>query len=222
MGIFEIKSAYLIFLVTTSLIGFFYLIDFLASFFKKNNRKIFIAIHTILIVACSIFYSEYLFKGQLFTERALVNLPEEYSHLSKVLEKDSTSRVFYAPPANNGYFREYDWGFVGSQFLAYVIPNPVMDMSLAIGSDVGEQAMLELNNDFDSGNVDELDKDLEKYDIKYILVDRSLVKGRYGYELDWELIDKYVGAWEKVWSEDFLELYKVKESTEENMLNHWF
>jgi hypothetical protein len=87
------------------------------------------------------------------------------------------------PSANNGYFREYDWGFIGSQFLGYIIPNPIMDMSLSIGSDVGEKAVLELTNDFKSGDIMELNSDLKKYDVKYILIDRSLVKGRYGHSL---------------------------------------
>ena len=208
----KLGQSYLILLVITSVIGFLYTVDFYASFFKRKERKLFVLIPVILIITIPLFYSEYLFKGQLFTNRALVNLPEEYYSLGEVLSEDGNGRVFYAPPANNGYFREYEWGFVGSQFLGYIIPNPLMDMSLAIGSDVGESAMLELQNDFESGNLTELNKDLEKYDVEYILVDRSLVKGRYGYELNWELVDRYAKSWEKVWSKNFLELYKLKEN----------
>jgi len=207
----KLGQPYLILLVITALIGFLYLVDFYASFFRKRERKLFVLIPVILMVAIPLFYSEYLFKGQLFTSRAVIDLPKEYYSLAKALKEDGDKRVFYAPPANNGYFREYEWGFVGSQFLGYIIPNPLMDMSLAIGSDVGESAMLELQNDFESANLTELNRDLEKYDVKYILIDRSLIKGRYGYELNWELVDKYTKSWEKVWSENFLELYKLKE-----------
>lgn len=209
----KLSQAYLITLVVTSTISFFYFVEFLSSFFNERARKLFVVIPTIFFVVLPLFYSEYMFKGQLFTPRALVELPYQYYSLQSQLTSDFKSRIFYAPPANNGYFREYEWGFVGSQFLAYILPNPMMDMSLAIGSDVGERAMLELTNDFNSGNLEELNKDLIKYDIKYILVDRSLVKGRYGYELDWDLVNKYIESWEKVWSQDFLELYALKESS---------
>jgi len=209
----KLGQPYLITLTISSTIGFFYLLRFFESYFKKRERKLFILIPIILLISCLLFYSEYLFRGQLFTKRALVNLPSVYYSLKQELKNDQTSRIFYAPPANNGYFREYEWGFVGSQFLAYILPNPVMDMSLAIGSDVSEKALLELTNDYNSGDVLQLNLDLEKYDVKYILIDRSLVKGRYGYGLDWNLTDQYAQTWEKIWSQDFLELYKLPEET---------
>jgi len=209
----KLGQVYLILLVLTSSVGYIYIVNFFGSFFSKKWRKILVSISVIIISIIFLFYAEYLFKGQLFTSRAAVNLPDQYYLLKEEISKDTTSRIFYAPPANNGYFREYDWGFIGSQFLGYIIPNPIVDMSLSIGSDVGEKAVLELTNDFNSGNITELNSDLEKYNIKYILVDRSLVKGRYGYSLNWDLVNAYTSTWDKVWSQDFLELYQLKESS---------
>ncbi len=207
----KLGQAYLIVLVITTGIGILYLFDFFVSYFPKRLRKLFLVIPVVFLLSCFLFYSEYLFRGQLFTDRAIVNLPSQYYSLKEELAGDEVSRIFYAPPANNGYFREYNWGFVGSQFLGYILPNPLMDMSLAIGSNVGENAMLELANDFNSGDISELNSDLEKYDTKYILIDRSLIKGRYGYAINWNLVDEYTKYWEKVWSQDFLELYSLKE-----------
>ncbi len=210
----KLGQVYLILLVLTSSVGYIYFVNFFGSFFSKKWRKILTSISVIVISIIFLFYAEYLFRGQLFTSRAAVNLPNQYYLLKEEISKDTTSRIFYAPPANNGYFREYDWGFIGSQFLGYIIPNPIMDMSLSIGSDVGEKAVLELTNDFNSGDITELNSDLKKYDVKYILIDRSLVKGRYGHSLDWDLIDTYTNTWDKVWSQDFLELYQLKDSSE--------
>ena len=209
----KLGQVYLILLVLTSSVGYIYIVNFFGSFFSKKWRKILVSISVVIVSIIFLFYAEYLFKGQLFTSRAAVNLPDQYYLLKEEISKDTTSRIFYAPPANNGYFREYDWGFIGSQFLGYIIPNPIVDMSLSIGSDVGEKAVLELTNDFNSGNITELNSDLEKYNIKYILVDRSLVKGRYGYSLNWDLVNAYTSTWDKVWSQDFLELYQLKESS---------
>lgn len=207
----KLGQPYLIILSITSTIGFVYLLNFFASYFKKKERKLFIFIPLILLLSSLLFYSEYLFRGQLFTNRALTELPSQYYSLKEELSEDTTSRIFYAPPANNGYFREYEWGFVGSQFLGYILPNPLMDMSLAIGSNVGEGALLELTNDYNSGDVTQLNLDLHKYDVKYILVDRSLIKGRYGYTLDWALTNSYTDTWTRVWTQDFLELYQLEE-----------
>lgn len=205
----KMGQVYLITLTITASIGILYFLNFLSEFIsKKKLKRIFIAICTIFLTSTLLFYAEYLFKGQLFTQRALVDIPKEYTELSQYLEEDPYGRILYAPPANNGYFREYEWGFVGSQFLGYMIENPLMDMSLSIGSNVGEKAMLNISNIFNSGDSVNLDKELDKYDIKYILVDRSLIKGRYGYSLDWTLVDSYTKNYNKVWSSGFLELYE--------------
>ena len=82
-------------------------------------------------------------------------------------------------------------------------------MSLAIGSGVGENAMLELRNTFDSGDTREFNDMLQKYNVKYVLVDKSLVKGRYGHSLDWKIMDEYSKGWKNVWSENFLTLYSI-------------
>jgi hypothetical protein len=205
----KLCQPYLMVLTITSGVGFLYFVDYLGSFLKKKTRYIPVLILSIVAIAGLLGFSEYLFKGNLFTQRASVTLPSEYKELATYLENDPQSRIYYAPPSNNGYFREYSWGFVGSQFLGYVLPNPLMDMSLAIGSDVGERGMLKLDNDFESGSVDIFTKELNKYDVKYILVDRSLIKGRYGYELNWEALDMYTKSWNLVWQKNFLELYEI-------------
>ena len=205
----KVGQQYLVLLTMTATIGFLLLLNFLSSFLKKIPRYIFILFSLALVTVPLLFYMEYIFQGDLFTERATVVLPEEYYEFAGKIRKDPTSRIYYAPPSNNGYFREYEWGFVGSQFISYLVPNPVMDMSLAIGSDVGEKAMNEIRNIYDSNDVEKFNSVLEKYDVTYLLVDRSLVKGRYGHELDWTILDNYLPKLELVWQKNFLELYKT-------------
>jgi len=206
----KLGQQYLVFLTITSTIGFLLLLNFLSSFFKKVPRYIFVLFSLALITMPMLFYMEYVFRGDLFTERATVSFPDEYYELANEIRDDPYSRIYYAPPSNNGYFREYDWGFIGSQFISYILPNPVMDMSLAIGSDVGEKAMNEIANVYDSKNPEMLVDVLEKYDVTYLLLDRSLVKGRYGYELDFSLFDNELPGLDLVWKKNFLELYKLE------------
>ncbi len=208
----KLGQQYLILLTITSTIGFLLFLNFLSSFFKKIPKYVFILFSLALVTFPLFLYTEYIFRGDLFTKRATVEIPNEYFELAKFLEDDSHSRIYYAPPSNNGYFREYDWGFVGSQFISYVLPNPIMDMSLAIGSDVGEKAMLEFRNIYDSGNAIQFNEVLKKYDVGYVLVDKSLVKGRYGHELNWDVLEGFIQNMKLVWEKDFLKLYKVNPS----------
>lgn len=204
----KLGQIYLVLLVITGAIGFVSLLEFWGSFLQKGSRRLLSILLLLLFLGPILFFSEYIVKGDLFTKRATVELPNQYYELAKYLEKDPSGRIFYAPPANNGYFREYEWGFVGSQFLGYIIPNPIIDMSLAVGSDVGEKAVLEIKNSFNSGNLQELNYDLNKYDVKYILVDRSLIKGRYGHEMNWESLEEFLSDKELLWSSGTLELYE--------------
>lgn len=208
----KLSEGYLILLAMTSTFGFIYFITFLTSFFKNNLKKVLQFVFIASFLGVSLFYAEFLFNGNLFTERALVEFPEEYYVLEEYIQEENIQdeRLIYLPPANNGYFREYEWGFIGSQFLGYVIPNPIIDMSLSIGSDFGEDAVASLTEYYNSNNYLEFINSLEKYDTEYILVDESLVKGRYGYEINWDFVNNNKENWEKVWSKDFLTLYRIE------------
>ena len=215
------SKLYEIFLICVDIcavLGFFYFVSFLKSFTKNKKAKLFISMTLgILVTASTLFYMEYPFLGNMFSKTALVNLPSEYYDLQKyMLENDTAGRIYYAPPSNENYFRIYDWGFRGSQFISYIVPNPVMDLSTAIGSSYGETAVQDMEKAFKAGDVLKFEMLLQQYDAKYILVDRSISEGGYTYNVDWTLSDTLWKGYEKVWSEGFLELYAVpaEEQTE--------
>jgi len=208
------SKLYEIFLICVDIcavLGFFYFVSFLKSFIKNKKAKLFISMTLgILVTASTLFYMEYPFMGNMFSKTALVSLPNEYYDLQKyLLENNSTGRIYYAPPSNENYFRIYDWGFRGSQFISYVVSNPVMDLSIAIGSSYGENAVKDMEKAFKAGDVVQFENLLQQYDAKYVLVDRSISEGGYTYNVDWTLSDTLWKGYEKVWSEGFLELYVV-------------
>jgi len=191
--------------------GIVYFVSFLSSFIKKKHiKKIFrIALFSIILIL-PLAYSEYIFRGELFSKRATVDLPNEYYSLKDYLEKNSIDeRIYYAPPSNNNYFRKYKWGFWGSQFISYIIPNPIMDMSSAVGTGIGETAMIELCNAFRAYDRDRFYNLLQKYDVGYILLDESVDYSGYAFDVDQKGIDQVLSGYEMVWSSDSLKLYKV-------------
>ncbi len=191
--------------------GILFFVSFLSSFIKKRKvKKMFKFSVLLFIVLLPLLYSEYIFKGELFSDRAAVELPKEYYELKEYLEENNTTdRIFYAPPSNNNYFRQYKWGFWGSQFISYILPNPMMDMSSAVGSGAGEEAMLEISNIFRSYNREKFYSLLQKYDVKYVLLDESLDYNGYVFEIEPEGIAEILSGYEIIWSSDFLKLYKV-------------
>jgi hypothetical protein len=212
----KVGQTYLISLTILSTFGIVYLVDYFVFFISKRSFKRFFKL-TIFVSLCifPLIYSEYMFRGEIFSERSLVDLPEQYNELSQYLvENDSTSRIYYMPLSNNNYFREYEWGFWGSQFISYIIPNPVMDMSLTIGSKVGEKALLKIQNVVRSGNDEEFLSLLYEYDVKYILFDRSIKTEGYSFDINLEKTESILSNYEIIWASDFLSLLRVPTAQE--------
>ena len=212
----KLGQVYLMCLVVLSTFGVVYLIKFFSSFISKRSFKnIFIVVSFFVFCIIQLAYSEYIFRGQIFADRAVVQLPSEYYELKSYLEEnDSTGRIYYAPPSNDNYFREYDWGFWGSQFISYIIPNPVMDMSLAVGSKEGEEALLDITNAVRAQNSEEFLSLMQKYDVKYILYDQSINLSGYMFDLERHSLESLFSNYEKVWSKDTLSLFKVPQKAE--------
>ena len=212
----KLGEVYLICLTILSTFGAVYMIQFLSSFFsKKIFKKLCILISFFILCTSQLIYSEYIFRGYIFPERAIVNLPSEYYELGEYLEEnDSSGRIYYAPPSNNNYFREYNWGFWGSQFISYIIPNPVMDISLAVGSKAGEEAMLEITSAVRAQNKEGFLSLMHKYNVRYVLYDKSINLNGYMFDLDKDKLESLIGDYEQFWSEGELSLLKVPQKAD--------
>ena len=199
----------LISIVLLSTFGIIYFHSFLGSFFSKRIIKKILIFTTIpLVLLFSLAYAEYMFRGDLFPKRALVEIPNEYFEFGEYLkENELDGRIYYAPPANNNYFREYEWGFWGSQFISYIVPNPIMDMSSAIGSDVSENALLEINNVVRNGNTERFKKLLDQYDVEYVLYDESIVSKGFSFDIDKGKVLSILSGYEKIWESGSLKLF---------------
>ncbi len=207
----KLGEIYLISISVLSTFGGIYLISFFASFVnKKFPKRIYILTSFVLLCILQLVYAEYMFRGDMFAERAFVSIPQEYYELKEYLVKnDSKGRIYYAPPSNNNYFREYEWGFWGSQFISYILPNPVMDMSLAVGSKVGERALHEILDTVKSESKEEFLSLMNKYDVSYILFDSSVKMEGYAFDLDEDKVKSVFSNFTLVWSKGDLYLYKV-------------
>ena len=207
----KLGQIYLICITVLSTFGGIYLIKFFASFIsKKFPKRLYIITSFVLLCILQLIYAEYMFRGDVFADRAMVNIPNAYFELGEYLKKnDNQGRIYYAPPSNNNYFREYEWGFWGSQFISYILPNPVMDMSLAVGSRAGEDALLEISNVVRSESKDEFLILMNRYDVSYVLFDSSVKEKGYAFDLDKEKVKTLFSDYELIWSSGELFLYKV-------------
>lgn len=213
----KLGQIYLVAVTVLSTFGLIYLVSFLSSFSKKGlQRNIFKTILFLLFLLLPLVYSEYIFRGDIFSNRSLVEYPDDYAKLNQYIKNNNAyGRIYYAPPSNNNYFRKNNWGFWGSQFISYVIPNPVMDLSSAVGSNLSEIAMSDLSNVYRSGDKEKFDSLLKKYNVEYVLFDKSLNLEGFSFDLDPQNNIDFLSEYPVVWNSDILDLYKVEKVTDQ-------
>lgn len=219
----KLANILLISLSILSSFGVIYLSIFLSSFLRNKILKITTVVLPIFVILIlQLFYAEFLFTGNLFSRVSRVNVPQEYYDLGKYLEdNDSKGRIYYAPPSNNSYFREYSWGFRGSQFVSYILPNPMMDLSLAVGSQYGESAMNEISNVYRSGDIEKFNQLMNKYEVKYLLFDESIVSEGFSFKLDDEINQVILKNFNLIWNEGSLFLYKFNDDANRSLVERY-
>ncbi|MCK9415097.1 MAG: hypothetical protein WC175_01480 [Candidatus Dojkabacteria bacterium] len=207
----KVGNIYLLLTSISAPIGFIYIIDFLSSFLSKGLKYILFVLSTIIIVAPTLFYAQHLFTGDVYPDRAIVEIPNEYYDMKNLLEENELTgkRILYLPMANNNYFRSYDWGFEGSNFISYIIPNPIMDLSSAIGSKYGEKAISEIQETFRAKDLNTFNELLSKYEVDYLLVDKTLNEEGFTYSWNWDEVSQLWENRELAHSTENLFLYNT-------------
>lgn len=167
-----------------------------------------------LVAACLLIFVYPYFRGGLVREKVFVRVPPEYNHLASFLKKyDSFSRIYLAPESNTLYFRNYSWGFWGSVVLNYILPNPIVEKALVIGSSENEQGFTVLTNAYYSEDPQAFAAALARYDVSFVLSDEYAATGDTGYAYNWSVHRKVVKENPlliKAWGEGKLGLYKVR------------
>lgn len=206
-------TIYLVGLSLLASIGFAYFYSLISVMFRYKGRSFVAFLLLLLFISAQIVYGSFLFDKSLIAARNYSDIPDSYFNLKEFLEDDPNARIMQFPPPNNGYFREYRYGFYGSGFLHYLIPNPLLEKSLTVGSSKNEFAVSHIESLYFSRNFKELEYTLQNYGVKYIFVDRDLIRGRYGEQIDWKLLDEFVSQFNGAWEVGGLSLYELNSSS---------
>lgn len=115
------------------------------------------------------------FSGNLIAKNVRVSFPKEYGQLFDWFSEHSEGRVALMPE-NSKYGWEYrNWGYEGSGFLTYGIPNPILyrdfDRWNSSNEDFYAQSAFALYANDNQGFVNTL----KKYNVKYLLLDESII-----------------------------------------------
>ena len=170
------------FMAMTGSLSIGYLFGFIAS---KFSKKIIISL-IMVIFLCGLFvYRDYV-TGHLFGFFMKSQIPPAYFQIAKVMNDDKREgRVLHLPYDNNGYWRSYSWGYLGSSFLHFMIDRPLFEKTFEPASTenaeinkkifehiTSMQTVRELNTE--GNKINETHQFLKKIGVRYIIFDGTI------------------------------------------------
>lgn len=153
------------------------------------SRRIpkFIIFGCLFLLLCAYSFSfRSFFSGQFISPQMYVKIPDAYFEISKVINQDSENRrVLHLPMEKLSYWKSYSWGYVGSNFLSYLLNKPLIDRTwepASLENDQYNQALFEIIQNSQEIH-DETEKNirasqlatlLKNAGIKYIIFDETV------------------------------------------------
>lgn len=167
----------------------------------------------ICFVALS-YYSFPIIRGHFLYEGSRVSMPEAYGAAQDFFLKktDKNDRVLVLPLLNYYGWDMHTWGYTGSGFWWYGIPNPIVHRSFDVWNPQNESLYLELQYAVNTRNRELFVQLLTKYNIRYIIFDTSLfAPGNESAVIQTQNQQSIIAAMdlEPVFASDPLTIYKV-------------
>ncbi len=136
--------------------------------YKKTIASV---ISTALLVAI-LWYSYPVFWGHLFYRRAKLDIPKSYFQLMDFFQNQAPGERIanFAQGWRTGWVI-YNWGYSGSGFLWYGIPQPITDRSFDVWSKYNENYYWEISSALDANDFSHFDSIMDKYNIRWLILD---------------------------------------------------
>lgn len=152
----------------TSTILMIYTLDGLV---KKWGKMIF----GIILIGASLWIAFPAFNGNLLYKELRINLPSEYQKLFSYFDKAEVGRVARFPAFDLWGWESNNWGYRGSGVVWQGSRSPMLLRSFDPWSPYNETFYDQLSTALYGGNKDEVEKVLSQYDVKYVLLDESII-----------------------------------------------
>lgn len=143
----------------------------------------------ILICIAFIYYMLPAFQGNLISPLMKVKIPSSYFSTFKLLNNEPYGRVAILPIHSFWGWNYYSWpasppggGYQGAGFLWFGLKDPVLEREFDRWNSANEQYYREMSQAIYSQNQSKLNNVLQKYDISYILWDKSIIAPEQGMD----------------------------------------
>lgn len=159
--------------------GLLVLMEILHRFLKHRYLAATRVTRTLLVLSAFvgiIAFSYPTFSGYFLYSGSRISIPNAYQKVFDFFQNQNPSaRIATLPQGEQWGWSHYRWGYVGSGFLWFGLPQPVMERAFDVWSSNNENYYWELSYALYSGNRTLLDNVLDKYSIGWILYDESFI-----------------------------------------------
>lgn len=170
---------------------------------------------TFLFIAAILYGALPSLQGNFFYAKMRVTIPAEYFTVFSYFQKDPTNgKVAYLPQPTFWGWVTYDWGYRGSGFPWYGVPQPILDRAFDVWSLKNEDYYHELSYAlYEHDDAAVLQQVLDKYAVSFIWIDGSIISPHKPLLSDAVALEKKVaqlGDFEKVLTVGKQQLFKRK------------
>ncbi|MBI2031736.1 MAG: hypothetical protein HYT08_03935 [Candidatus Levybacteria bacterium] len=157
-----------------------------------NKRRVSFVLGIIFIFI--IFYlSLPAFRGHFISPLLRLEVPSNYKEaFSYFKDQNDNGRVAVFPMYSFWNWQYRDWGNRGSGFFWYGIPQPLMERAFDPWSTYNEQFYNEMANAVDTRDQNLFKDALLKYNVKYILLDTSVLNSLTRYAINYNSLREFI------------------------------
>ena len=148
------------------------------------------------LIAISLFLIAFpAFRGYFFSPLLKVELPNEYKDVFSFFStQDDQGRIAILPSYTFWNWRYRNWGHIGSGFLWYGIEQPLLDRAFDPWSFYNEQFYNEFSYAINRNDNESFNQVLQKYNIKYLLVDKSIQNSVSRGPIDYASLESFLNS----------------------------
>lgn len=166
--------------------------------FLKHKVILLSSIFYILIIAIIsasiVWYAKPAFTGNFTSPFLRLSVPTDYQATMTYFNGQNPDGRILTFPLTSFWNWEYrDWGHRGSGFMWYGISQPLLTRAFDPWSNFNEQLYNEFATSYSNKNIASFDTLLKKYDISYILIDKTLLNTISPKPVDYGEIEEFLG-----------------------------
>lgn len=159
--------------------------SFFAQFVLKKLKKIKLSWGFFFVLfGALIYFSLPAFEGNLISPSMKIEIPDEYFKAFDWFDSvDPTARIAKLPLHTHWGWQFNSWDYQGAGFTWFGLAQPTLDREFDRWSPYNESFYNEVAFALYAGNLEALEKTLEKYQVSYLLLDESVLNAGGSEEL---------------------------------------